>query len=275
MSIENAGGPQNVRENGAARPIGIALAVIGGVALAGSGATAALGAVGELSQVSTATSLSADGIRSLDLEVDASDVTVVFADVVRAELSVEGDRRGEWSLSRDGDELVVHSPDHGFGWWFGGWWAGEERVTLTLPQSLAGIDAEFELNAGSLDVAGDFGELDVVVGAGALYLEGAADQVDAEINAGRAEITLADVRSADLTISAGRLTAELTGRAPDEIVFDVSAGSMTLTVPDDVYDVTDQVDAGSFSNDVQTSSEASRTIRATVSAGSATLLPGD
>ncbi|MGW8482684.1 hypothetical protein ACWGJP_06055 [Microbacterium sp. NPDC055903] len=256
-------------------PIGVVLAVIGGIALVISGTTAAFAAGGELMQRDSQTSLDVDGIRGLDLEVGASDVTVVFADVAEAELTVEGGRGNDWTMRREEDDLVVHSPDRFFGWWFDGWFGNDERVVLTLPESLQGIDADLDLSAGSLDVTGEFGELDAVVGAGALFVSGSAESLDAQIDAGRAEIMLADVAEADLTVSAGRLTAELTGTTPREIVFDVSAGSLELVVPDDVYNVIEEVSAGSLRNDLETSSSASNSIRASVSAGSATLEPGD
>ena len=262
--------------SGAGRPIGIVLAVIGGVALLGSGATAAFAAGNQLNQHSFSTTADATGIQSLDMEVGASDVTVEFGDVDEAELRVDGDS-GTWTIERDEDELLVRSPNRTFGWWFGDWWGDDERVVLTLPQSLqnAGLDLDLDLGAGSLEAAGEFGEVDLHVGAGALTLEGSATSVDADISAGRAEIELADVREADLGISAGRLTAEFTGTTPDAITFDVSAGSLELTVPDDVYNVTQEVSAGSFDNRVETSTSASSTIDAKVSAGSATVRAGD
>lgn len=270
-----AGGPGQGAPAQSGRAIGIVLAVIGGVAIAVSGTTAALAAVGQLSQTNSSTEQSVDGVTGLDLEIGASDVTVVFGDVVRAELEVEGGRSGSWSLQRDGDELVVNSPDRGFGWWFGGWWGDEERVVLTLPQTLQGIDADIDLSAGSLDITGEFGELDILVGAGALTVEGSADSVEAEINAGRAELDMTAVREADLTVSAGRLTAEFANTAPDAITLDVSAGSLELTLPDEVYDVRQEVSAGTLDNRLQTSTDSRHTISVTLSAGSATLLPTD
>ena len=263
--------------SGPGRPIGIVLAVIGGVALLGSGATAAFAASGQLNEHSFATAADVDGIRGLSMEVGASDVSVQFGDVDEAELRVDGGRGGAWTVERDDDELVVRSPNRSFGWWFGGWWGDDERVVLMLPENLktAGLDLDLDLGAGSLDAAGEFGEVDLHVGAGALTIEGSAVSVDADISAGRAEIELADVQEADLGISAGRLTAEFSGSTPDAITFEVSAGSLELTVPDDVYNVTQEVSAGSFDNHVETSTTASSTIDARVSAGSATLRAGD
>lgn len=263
--------------SGPGRPIGIVLAVIGGVALLGSGATAAFAAGGQLTRTDTSTTADVSGIQSLDMEVGASDVIVRFGDVDEAELRVDGGSGGAWTIERDEDELLVRSPNRAFGWWFGGWWGDDERVVLTLPESLqsAAIDLDLNLGAGSLDASGDFGEVDLHVGAGALTIEGSATSVDADISAGRAEIELSDVSEADFGISAGRLVAELTGTTPDEITFDVSAGSLELTVPDDVYHVTQEVSAGSFDNRVETSTSSSNTIDAKVSAGSATLRAGD
>ena len=264
--------------SGPGRPIGIVLAVIGGVALLGSGATAAFAASGQLGEHSFSTTADVDGIQGLSMEVGASDVSVEFGDVDEAELRVDGGRGGEWSVERDEDELVVRSPNRTFGWWFGGWWGDDERVVLILPESLktSGLDLDLDLGAGSLEVGhGEFDEVDLYVGAGALTIEGSAASVNADISAGRAELELADVQDADLGISAGRLTAEFTGTTPDAISFEVSAGSLELTVPDDVYNVTQEVSAGSFDNHVETSTTASSTIDARVSAGSATLRAGD
>lgn len=263
--------------SGPGRPIGIVLAVIGGVALLGSGTTAAFAAGSQLSRSDSVSTTDVTGIQSLEMEVGASDVSVQFGDVDEAELRVDGGSGATWTLERDDDELIVHSPNRTFGWWFGGWFGDDERVVLTLPESLqrVGLDLDLDLGAGSLEASGEFGEVDLHVGAGALTLEGSATSVDADISAGRAEIELADVSEADLGIAAGRLTAEFTGTTPDTITFEVSAGSLELTVPDDVYNVTQEVSAGSFDNRVETSTTASSTIDAKVSAGSATLRAGD
>lgn len=264
------------------KSIAIITAVIGGVALLGAGITAAVVVGNELSSQGSDGSqevqaVGVNGIDSIDLEVGASGVRVEFADVDQAELNVQGARGGSWTLERDEEELVVRSPDGRFGWWFGGWFDDDSSAVLTLPEELrsAGLDADFTIDAGSLDIEGDFGEVDIQVGAGAMFIEGSATSVDADVSAGRAEIELADVREADFTISAGRLTGELTGSAPSEMTIDVSAGSLELTVPDVEYDVRQEVSAGSFDNRVSTSTNARNTVFVEVSAGSATLRAGD
>lgn len=280
-STVGSSGPQELRGSGA-RAGAIAIAVVGGVALLAAGGTAAFAAVNDVStSVDSQQQIDVSGVTEIDLDLGGVDMSVEFDDVEDAHLDVTGNGGDRWGLTRDGDKLVVSSPTMNFGWWFGDrlgdWFDETGTVVLTLPDELRreGLDADISLGAGSLDVDGDFGAIDVEMGAGALFITGSAESIEADLSAGRAEFDLADVSTADFAISAGRLVAELTGSAPDEVHFGVSAGTLELTVPDETYDVVDDVSAGSFDNRVDTSPSASRTIHAEVSAGSATLRPGN
>jgi hypothetical protein len=266
-----------------ARAATIALAVFGGVVLLGAGGTAALAATHDVrdaarhgGSLSQSQAVDVDGIRSLRLNIAASDVTARFGDVDQATLEVLGSGRGNWKLDRRDDELIVSSPDRGFGWWFDTDWFGDETVVLTLPESLndGRLDADITLSAGNLDIEGDYDELDIEMGAGALQVDGSATSIEANVNAGRADVNLTDVSEADFTLSAGKIVAELTGSTPSTVAVDVSAGSLELTVPDDVYQVTQDVSAGSLDNRLDTSSQSSFTIDASVSAGSVVLRSG-
>lgn len=261
-----------------ARAGAIALAVFGGVALLATGGTAAVAAVNDVSTpVDSHQEVDASGITGIDLDVGGAAVRVEFGDVEQGQLDVSGSGDDRWSLSRDGDELVVNSPEMSFGWWFGDWFDDDQSVVLTLPDELrdSALDADISLGAGSLDVKGDFGEVDVEMGAGGLFISGSAETIDVDLSAGRAEFELTDVSAADFSVSAGRLVAELTGTAPSEVLVDVSAGSLDLTVPDEEYDVREEVSAGSLDNRLQTSPDARNSMVASVSAGSAILRPGD
>lgn len=274
---DSAQGPETSRGSGA-RAGAIAIAVFGGVALLATGGTAAVAAVNDFStSVDSQQQIDASGVTGIKLDLGGVDTRVEFGDVEEAQLDVSGSGSERWALTRDGDELIVNSPEMNFGWWFGDWFDNEGSVLLTLPNELrdAALDADIFLGAGSLDVKGDFGEVDVEMGAGALFITGSAETIDLDLGAGRAELELADVSEADFSISAGRLEAELTGTAPSEVQLDVSAGSLVLTLPDEEYDVRQDVSAGSLDNGLQTSSNARNSIVASVSAGSAVLRPGD
>lgn len=271
---------------GGARAGAIAIAAFGGIALLATGGTAAFAAVHNVVSSDRAgggdtQTVSVDGVDSLDIDVAASDVKVRFGDVDEAILETTGARSSDWTMKRDGDELVVSNDDNAFGWFGGGfgsnWFNDDTQVVLTLPESLneTDMDAEFSLGAGRLDIEGMFGEVDIEMGAGALRMVGSATSIDADISAGRADLNLVGVTEADFTISAGKLVASISDTPPKLITFDVSAGSLELTVPDEAYDVSQEVSAGSLDNRLDTSTSSRYKIDATVSAGSAILREAD
>ncbi|WEK61493.1 MAG: DUF4097 family beta strand repeat-containing protein [Candidatus Microbacterium colombiense] len=264
--------------SGGATAIMVVTAVVGGLALLGTGGTAAAAAAGNLlssSRPDSVQTVAVDGIDSIDLDVDASSMRIEFGDVDEAELSVTNSRGSAWDFERDGDELIVRSPDGVFGWWFKSWFGDEEVAVLTLPDSLRGpaLSADLSLDAGSLDVAGDFGDLAISVSAGALDVEGSARTLDVDMSAGRADVLLDGVDEADLGVSAGDLRVELTGSAPTRTGIDVSAGSLDLTVPDVEYRITQDVSAGTLNAKVEQASSARRAIDVELSAGTVTIRP--
>lgn len=256
--------------------ITITTAVFGGLALVVAGGTAAFAALGSAASSSESRSVDVTGLSELNVDVDAAGVTVEFADVAEATLEVDGSR-GAWTLRRDGDELVVRSPQGFFGGWlFGDWFGAEERAVLTLPSELEGdLDAEFTLDAGGLTVRGGYEAVDATVNAGGFDFTGAAGDLEVSLSAGSAGIDAEGVETAELNVSAGELIAEFTGRAPTETDIDVSAGSLELTLPDEQYAVTQNVSAGDLRNDLQTASGARNQVSVQLSAGSVELRPGD
>lgn len=262
------------QRRGSARVVAIIAIVVGGALIL----SAILSAVGSTLWLTGARgadgarAADASGISSLDLDVSAGDVTVVYADVPEATIDVLGDGRG-WRLERRGEQLRLskHRP-----WWasWNGFDWNTDRVTLTLPQDLADerLDARIDVSAGSVTVDGTYGTLDVHVGAGSADVGGSADVLTVDLSAGGADIDLADVSRGTFTVGAGELVGTLTGTAPDELTIDVSAGSLVASLPDETYAVTSDVAAGELDNRLSTSPSASNTIDVQVSAGSATLL---
>lgn len=251
----------------------VVLGVFGGLVLLGTGATAAIAGIHRIGPESGSLQSDTQGVTSLDLDVDAAEVRVEFrAGSAEAQLQIEGGSSNGWSLTRDGDELKVRGPESGFDWFRPDWLRGDERATLVLPERLSGLDADLALQAGSLSVDGDFGELDVNLNAGALNLNGTARELDAELNAGRADVDLGDVQKAEFTVNAGRIVATL-DTVPSEVAIEVSAGALDLTLPDEQYDLRQNVTAGSLNSGLQQSSSSANRITATVSAGSVRLQP--
>lgn len=246
--------------------ITVVLASVGGLVLVGTGATAAFAGASQLSRGDDSRTVDVSGVSSLAVDVKAADLVVRFDDVDEAVLETSGNRWDGWTFEVNSDELVVSSPNHEWNW-FGVWWGGETSATLVLPEELAGSDADLQLQAGSLRAEGEFGDVAVTVDAGSLTVDGSATALDAEVNAGNAEITLDGVREASYALSAGWMESELSS-VPQSTTIDVSAGSLTLLVPDVEYRLLRDVSAGSLESDLSEASNARNVIDATLSAGS-------
>ena len=80
-------------------------------------------------------------------------------------------------------------------------------------------------------------------------------------------VSLADVRDADLQLSAGAANGTLTGSAPQTVTIDVSAGRLDLTLPDVPYAVGSDVSAGELRNDLDIDARSDRRVSVSVSAG--------
>ncbi len=267
----SAGGTPPPTRN-ASRVIAILTIALGAAIILGAVGSAIWSTVAAASVRTETRTVDVAGVESLRVAVDAASLRIEFADVPEATLDVtSGLGVGRWTFERTGDELTVETPRRfGPGWIFG----GEVRATLTLPQELEGaeLDAALELSAGELTVDGGFGDLGVDVGAGTFAVDGSARTLTAELSAGGADIELADVTEADLSVSAGAIEARLTGTAPRSVTVDVSAGSLDLRLPDAVYDVRSDVSAGDFENGLQTERGARNVVDVTVSAGSVTIV---
>ncbi len=193
-----------------------------------------------------------------------------------AELEVTSSWGAEnWRFERDGDTLEVASPDRlgWFGWrgWFGD---GGADAVLLLPAALEGLDADVSLAAGQFVTDGDFGELDLSLAAGSFDVSGSAESLSADVSAGTRHARARWRRrgGADGQRRFARRRAHRHG--PDVIEADVSAGTLRMTVPEGDYDVTSDVSAGEFENEIGSTPGASSTIRVQVSAGQAVLKAG-
>lgn len=285
-NISDPVGPAPVSSASASAPsrgtltaITIAAAIIGGGALVTVGGGSALAAVAQVasSDDSTARSTSVDttGVTGLRVEVGRGSATIRFDDVSEATMRVSGTGSSDWTMRRDGDVLRVDRPNGPFGWWIGGWFGVDPEMTLILPRALEGeLTADLQLDAGALSAQGRFDTLTTRVNAGSLLLDGGAKTVTTRVSAGSATLRLDDVTTAELSMSAGELNATISGRQPDELNLDVSAGSMDVTVPTGRYALMRDSSAGTIDARIQTDPSSTHRIGARLSAGSITLREG-
>ncbi|MCM3695524.1 DUF4097 domain-containing protein [Microbacterium oleivorans] len=269
-------GPQPPRQTRPSAQIVAIIAIcLGGLLLLG----ALLSGIGSIayaaSRGSDGGTADTSGVEALSLDVSAGHVVVQYADVDGAILEVAGGD-GNWRLERRGDTLAVTNNRP---WWAlqGGFSWNDNRATLTLPAEMAEqkLEADFDVAAGSLTADGTYGRLDLHVGAGDADVSGSADDLRVDVSAGEADVRIDGAQQASMTIGAGQIIADVTGTSLDSVRVDVSAGTLVGTLPDGTYDVTSEVSAGSFDNQLETADGAARTVDVQVSAGSVTLRPAD
>jgi len=296
--------------NGTKKSVGaltVALAVVGSVVLLGSGAAGAVNSVRDDTRTMS-TSFSASQAEELKVDVNSGELKIEYYAGSEVQFEASGDNADRWKVDASDRTIRVQSPEHRFDWfsrdWFGGdwfdgdwlddeWvgvnlfdndsipfrWAGGDsdsgaEATLRLPDTLAGIDADLRLDAGKLEVDASFGQVDVTVNAGALELAGSAEQLAVTVNAGQADVDLDDVTTGAFSINAGRITAELAGSL-DSLDLRVSAGALTLTLPDQPYDLRRNETVGSIQSDLSEASNSRHRIDARLTAGNITLRTDD
>ncbi len=263
-------GPESPGTRGSSTVIAVLVIVLGALIVFGTIIGAVFSTIRAAAVSTDSRAVAVSGVDTLSIELNAGSLTVEYADVDEAELEVTAPFGGDrWSLERDGDTLTVSSPrwEWGMGWVFG----GSGSAVLLLPDDLEGLDAELQMAAGSFHADGEFGAVGLSVGAGEVDLAGAAEDLTIDLSAGRATLDLADVDTADLTVSAGSMDAALTGSQPSDIRAEVSAGSLNLVVPEGSYDVTSDVSAGNLRNSLGSDPGADSTISVNLSAGQVSL----
>lgn len=255
----------------------IVTAVVGGVALLTAGASAAAQAVSETwsERNAGATGISdVDGVTTIDLDIDAADVTLQFGDVEEVSIEATGQGSGQWQLGRKADTIMVATPRGATGLCFGLCHV-ERAAVITLPRSLEGVDLGIDLDAGSVTADGKFRDLDVSSDAGEATVKGTARSLDVELNAGSFDADLRDVRKATFEVAVGDGQVTLNGRAPDSVEVGVSAGSLALVLPDTGYRVQSEVSMGEFVNDLRMDKTSNHSIEVELEMGSLQLSAGE
>lgn len=216
------------------------------------------------SGASTTQTASASGITSIDIEVVRHMLDIEYGDVSEAELRATGAASDSWRLEREGDALVVESPE-------GGRFSGRtQATTLVLPTGLKEkrIDADIDVSTGVVNADLRLDSLELEVGAGAANIGGSADTVEASVSAGELNLDLDRVSDASLSVELGELSAAFSGSAPDSLGVEVGAGNMQIELPDETYRLDVDADFGNVNAGVTTAADAPNVISGSVDLGS-------
>lgn len=252
----------------AALTVAIGTIIVGGCIILGTLVSTGFTAVRDLrgSEAGAPVQQSAvDGVRDLDIQVTGGALTVAFADVAEAQL--DGSGIGGWTLEQRGETLKVATPRRSFADWGNG-----AEATLTLPKKLerSNLDLRVEVAGGSLDLGGDYGDVDVQVTGGGATVTGSASALTVSVSGGSATADVEGVDTARFEVTGGTLTADLTGSAPARTSVEVTAGSADIGLPDDTYRFTSE-GPGSIDNGLRTSPAATPRVDVQATIGSVTL----
>lgn len=267
--------PQTAEPPRRNKTLTIVLAAFGALILLGLILGTAVSALNTLSRTDTVLHADASGISSLEVEANAGEFTLQFADVPEAQLDLRSERKG-WDLQRRGDTLIVDAPDGWMQWCVFGCDSNPSLIVLTLPEALndGQLNVELDLAAGEFRAEGQFNTLDIEMSAGRLVAAGAANSVRVQLGAGYAALDLADVANAQFEISAGRLDGILTGTAPESVQGEVNAGMLDLTLPQATYNLNSLDSSGMVNNLLRTDPESTHLVSMEVSAGNVMLRQG-
>ncbi|WP_396646117.1 hypothetical protein [Microbacterium sp.] len=270
MTVQTPPDPTTARprRSGSALAVSILTIIVGGCVILGTLASSGFSAARNASAAEAGAPLQQSdtyGVRHLDVDVTGGALMIVYADVDEAELS--GDGVGAWRLERRGSTLHVTTPRGSFADWGDG-----SEATLALPRALADrdVDVRGQLTGGTLDLDGDFGDVDVQVTGGSATLSGAVSALTLEVAGGSVSVDVDGARTAAFEVAGGELTASLTGAAPTRTSVEVTAGSADIALPDDTYRFTSE-GPGSVDSSLRTSPTATPRVDVQATLGSVTL----
>lgn len=267
-----------------AKPIMVALAVVGGLTLLTAGASQAWQSMLTLNSVSSPSavtggsagenaSFAAADVRSIQLEVAAATVDLGFGDVDEVTVLGRGELAEGWIVDLDSDgELTIASPDNYPSLSFGVQ-TGSRGATVILPESLRGIDLDVEVAAGQVSIEGDFSDLSIDISTGKVTAEGTAQKLAVDLATGALDATLEGVERAEFDVAAGEGKITLNGKAPTTVDAAVSLGSLEVELPDAPYRVQSEVEAGSLVNKLREDETAKSRVNVSVELGSLKLTP--
>lgn len=158
--------------------------------------------------------ISPDGLRNIDLDIDAADVELQYADTKNIKVYYEANSNQKLNVKKSGSTLEIKSQKNsrGFNINFHGITDFNVPVTIVLPNSCTNLMYNMELDAGNLTVDEIVGEkLDFKIDAGNANIDHCNfKDITGKIDAGNAKVAVKDSLSSyhlDLNTDMGNLTA--------------------------------------------------------------------
>ncbi|MFV0392874.1 MAG: DUF4097 family beta strand repeat-containing protein [Coprobacillaceae bacterium] len=155
-----------------------------------------------------------NGINNLDISVDASSVRI--EEYSGTEFKVEGDVRKSIKVEKDGDTLEVKEEHSwtifGFNLW------DDSSLTIYVPEGTEFDTVKLDVDAGSITVVGTLSadEIEADVNAGKIILDNViCKNGEFDVDAGKIDIDLLDSQNSNFNVNAGKISATVIGEDSD------------------------------------------------------------
>ncbi|MCG2621417.1 DUF4097 family beta strand repeat-containing protein [Arthrobacter sp. I2-34] len=212
---------------------------------------------------------------ALDVQAEASGVSVAYADVAEAEVRFDqGNARRSYELTVDSDNAggtaQVRLTQHNPRWWSWDIWGGSSpRLEVLLPRDMEAnpIAVNLSTSAGNLSLDGTFGDAGLNSTAGNLTVTGSARDVTLAATAGNISAIDYHVTGRALVhTTAGNATLDF-GSLPAGLAVETTAGNQTTTLPKGSYRIQTEATIGTVSIDATSTPDAARTYTFSATAG--------
>jgi DUF4097 and DUF4098 domain-containing protein YvlB len=209
---------------------------------------------------------------TISITSEVADVTLQFGDVVETLVAFEqrgANRNMSFDAATAGGTLTVAVVEHGAAPWFFGDVSESPRLTVTIPDSLAGraLAVALETDVGDVVLDGEFGDLDVVTTAGDVRLDGSATHVGVETTAGNVTVPrFSAPGDVSITTTAGETDLSLT-TVPSRLDITSTAGDIGVRLPNGDYRIDTATNAGDVRIDAESDPEADTILRLETTTG--------
>jgi hypothetical protein len=213
---------------------------------------------------------------TISITSEVADVTLQFGDVVETLVAFEqrgANRNMSFDAATAGGTLTVAVVEHGAAPWFFGDVSESPRLTVTIPDSLAGraLAVALETDVGDVVLDGEFGDLDVVTTAGDVRLDGSVTRVGVESTAGDVTVSgLSVLGEMSVDTTAGETDLSLT-TIPSHLDITSTVGDIGVRLPSGEYRIDTSTNVGDVRIDAESDPEADTILRLETTTGDITV----
>lgn len=185
---------------------------------------------------------SVDGIKNLDIEIDAGILEMATSHDDKIKVLVEGNSNS-WKCYQDGERLIILDElEHSFWTIFGN---NGTHVTLYLPENYEVKEGKIVLGAGEANIEKLTGqEVSMEVGAGTLHGNKIQAEEKLNLTAGAGEIEINEMEAGDTYAECGIGSISLEGKIQGNVTAECGVGEISFDIKGEEDDYNYYIESG-------------------------------